>query len=91
MKRVKLPGGESVPALGIGTWKIGVGDRDVIAQLLDRLPERERTILVLRFFEGMTQSQIAERIGTSQVHVGRLITSSLAVLRAHLTAAARAE
>lgn len=69
----------------------GVLDRDVVAQLLDRLPERERTILVLRFFEGMTQSQIAERIGTSQVHVGRLITSSLAVLRAHLTAAARAE
>lgn len=69
----------------------GVLDRDVVAQLLDRLPDRERTILVLRFFEGMTQSQIAERIGTSQVHVGRLITSSLAVLRAHLTAAARAE
>lgn len=33
MKRVKLPGGESVPALGIGTWKIGVGDRDEAAQL----------------------------------------------------------
>jgi RNA polymerase sigma-B factor len=66
-------------------------DREVAAQLLDRLPDRERTILVLRFFEGMTQSQIAERIGTSQVHVGRLITSSLALLRAHLAAASNAE
>jgi RNA polymerase sigma-B factor len=69
----------------------GVLDRDVVGHLLDRLPDRERTILVLRFFEGMTQSQIAERIGTSQVHVGRLITSSLAVLKSHLTAASRAE
>lgn len=69
----------------------GVLDRDVVVHLLDRLPERERTILVLRFFEGMTQSQIADRIGTSQVHVGRLITSSLNVLRAHLTAASRSE
>jgi RNA polymerase sigma-B factor len=69
----------------------GVLDRDLVAQLLDRLPDRERTILVLRFFDGMTQSQIAERIGTSQVHVGRLITSSLAVLQAHLNAARRTE
>jgi RNA polymerase sigma-B factor len=69
----------------------GVLDRDLVAQLLDRLPDRERTILVLRFFDGMTQSQIAERIGTSQVHVGRLITSSLAVLQAHLSAAQRTE
>lgn len=69
----------------------GVLDRDLVAQLLDRLPDRERTILVLRFFDGMTQSQIAEQIGTSQVHVGRLITSSLAVLNAHLSAAQRTE
>lgn len=66
-------------------------DRDLVAQLLDRLPDRERTILVLRFFDGMTQSQIADRIGTSQVHVGRLITSSLAVLEAHMSAAQRTE
>jgi len=64
-------------------------DRDLVAQLLDRLPARQRTILVLRFFDGMTQSQIAERIGTSQVHVGRLINSSLAVLRAQLSAVER--
>lgn len=69
----------------------GVLDRDLVAQLLDRLPDRERTILVLRFFDGMTQSQIADRIGTSQVHVGRLIASSLAVLKAHVSAAQRNE
>lgn len=59
-------------------------DRDVVALLLDRLRPRERTILQLRFFEQMSQSQIAERIGTSQVHVGRLLASTLAQLRAVL-------
>jgi RNA polymerase sigma-B factor len=56
-------------------------DREVIATLLDRLPARERRILQLRFFDEMSQAQIAEQIGTSQVHVGRLIASSLAELR----------
>ncbi len=56
-------------------------DREVIASLLDQLPARERKILHLRFFDEMSQAQIAEQIGTSQVHVGRLIASSLAALR----------
>ena len=60
-------------------------DRHVIAGLLDQLRPRERQILYLRFFEELSQAQIAEKIGTSQVHVGRLITSSLAELRALLT------
>ncbi len=59
-------------------------DREVIAGLLDRLQPRQRTILYLRFFEELSQVQIAERIGTSQVHVGRLIASSLAELRRHV-------
>jgi RNA polymerase sigma-B factor len=62
----------------------GVLDREVVRQVLDRLRPRERQIIEMRFFEEMTQAQIAERIGTSQVHVGRLITSSLTLLRAHL-------
>ena len=60
----------------------GVIDRQTVLDLLSGLGERERTILYLRFYEELSQSQIAERIGTSQVHVGRLITSSLTVLRA---------
>ena len=62
----------------------GILDREVVALLLERLRPRERKILYLRFYEGLSQSQIAERIGTSQVHVGRLISSSLAELRTHL-------
>jgi RNA polymerase sigma-B factor len=56
-------------------------DRAVIAELLGQLPLREQTILRLRFFDELTQAEIADRIGTSQVHVGRLISSSLLVLR----------
>ncbi|MEP7047151.1 MAG: SigB/SigF/SigG family RNA polymerase sigma factor [Ilumatobacteraceae bacterium] len=59
-------------------------NREVIAGLLDRLRPRQRQILYLRFFEELSQAQIADKIGTSQVHVGRLITSSLAQLREHL-------
>jgi RNA polymerase sigma-B factor len=61
-----------------------VVDREVVLGLLERLRPRERKILYLRFYEELSQSQIAERIGTSQVHVGRLINSSLATLRAVL-------
>jgi len=59
-------------------------NREVISTLLDRLSPRERKILHLRYFEELSQEQIAERIGTSQVHIGRLIKSSLAELRRHL-------
>jgi RNA polymerase sigma-B factor len=52
-----------------------------LAPLVAELPERERTILYLRFFRGMTQSKIAEEIGISQMHVSRLLTRILAFLR----------
>ena len=48
---------------------------------LDALPERERTVIVLRFFESLTQSQIAERVGISQMHVSRLLRRALPLLR----------
>lgn len=48
------------------------------------LPDRERMILYLRFFDGLTQSEIAERIGVSQMHVSRLLRRSLNHLRALL-------
>ena len=53
----------------------------VVAPLLDDLPERERTILVLRFFGNMTQTQIADRVGISQMHVSRLLAQTVAGLR----------
>jgi RNA polymerase sigma-B factor len=61
-------------------------DRQLILGLLDQLRPRERHILYLRFFEERSQAEIAEQIGTSQVHIGRLIASSLAELRNHLEA-----
>ena len=51
---------------------------------LDALPEREREILRMRFAEGLTQTQIAEKIGISQMHVSRLIRKSLARMRDQL-------
>ena len=53
-----------------------------IAPALKALPPRDRLILHLRFSEDMTQSEIAERIGVSQMHVSRLIRQALARLRA---------
>ena len=52
-----------------------------LAPLIERLPERERTILYLRFFRGMTQSKIAEQVGISQMHVSRLLNRILEFLR----------
>lgn len=61
-------------------------DRTVLADSLAGLPEREQVILQLRFVEGLTQSEIAERIGVSQMHVSRLLSASLAKLRRSFTA-----
>jgi RNA polymerase sigma-B factor len=58
-----------------------VEDRAALRPLLAALPERERTIVVLRFFGNLTQSQIADRVGISQMHVSRLLSRSLASLR----------
>ena len=52
-----------------------------IAPALEAMPERERTILHLRFNEDLTQSEIAARIGISQMHVSRLIRRAIASLR----------
>jgi RNA polymerase sigma-B factor len=52
---------------------------------LEMLPDREREILRMRFEDGLTQTQIAEQVGVSQMHVSRLIRKSLARMRAELT------
>lgn len=58
--------------------------RESLKPLLDRLEPRERKILMLRFFKNLTQSQIAAEIGVSQMHVSRLLTKTLATLRASM-------
>jgi RNA polymerase sigma-B factor len=58
-----------------------VEQRRLLAPAMGHLDERERLILHLRFFEGMTQTQIAARVGISQMHVSRLIRKSIDILR----------
>jgi RNA polymerase sigma-B factor len=62
----------------------GVEYRESLKPLLGQLPPREKKILLLRFFGGMTQSQIAAEIGISQMHVSRLLSRTLAQLRESL-------
>lgn len=60
---------------------VDVEHRVSLSPLIAKLPARQRTILHLRFFEGMTQSEIATSLGISQMHVSRLLARSLAQLR----------
>lgn len=59
-------------------------DGHALAPLIDELPERERTILLLRFFGNKTQSEIAADVGLSQMHVSRLLSQTLRQLRREL-------
>ena len=59
----------------------GVENRETLEPLLRLLPERERKIVILRFFGNLTQTQIADRVGISQMHVSRLLARSLEKLR----------
>jgi RNA polymerase sigma-B factor len=59
----------------------GVEYRESLKPMLERLPPREKKILLLRFFGNMTQSQIAAELGISQMHVSRLLARTLAQLR----------
>jgi RNA polymerase sigma-B factor len=61
-------------------------DRAVLAPGFKVLDERERRILHLRFFEGLTQSQIAQQVGISQMHVSRLIRRALEKIREEIAA-----
>jgi RNA polymerase sigma-B factor len=57
-----------------------VDERLAVEELLGMLPEREQHIVYLRFFEGLTQAEIAKKIGISQMHVSRLLAKSLDTL-----------
>ncbi|MFZ1361999.1 MAG: RNA polymerase sigma factor SigF [Candidatus Nanopelagicales bacterium] len=56
-------------------------NRETLRPLLDALDDRERTIIISRFFKNQTQAQIAKEVGVSQMHVSRLLNSALAQLR----------
>jgi len=66
-------------------------DRAVLAPGLEALDERERRILHLRFWEGLTQSQIAAQVGISQMHVSRLIRRALEKVRDEIATGRRFE
>ena len=83
-------GDEDAPAVAESLGMIddaleGVEYRESLKPLLERLPPREKRILLLRFFGNMTQSQIATELGISQMHVSRLLAKTLAQLREGLT------
>ena len=68
--------------LGVEDERFGDAEwRAVLLPHLETLTERDREILRLRFVEGLTQSEIASRIGISQMHVSRLLARSLSTLR----------
>lgn len=56
-------------------------NRQVVAELLERLPDREREIVRLRFYERMSQAEIGEVMGISQMHVSRLLRRSFDEMR----------
>jgi RNA polymerase sigma-B factor len=63
-----------------------VADSSVVAELISRLPEREQEIVRLRFYEELTQGEIADRMGMSQMHVSRLLRRSFEQMRRQLDA-----
>ena len=71
-----------VDTLGVDDEALeGVEYRESLKPMLEKLPPREQKILLLRFFRGMTQSEIAAEVGISQMHVSRLLARTLAQLR----------
>ena len=81
-------GGEQDPMESLGAEDEGyerTEERASLEPALGTLPEREREILRLRFEEGLTQTQIAERFHISQMHVSRLIRKSLERMRRELS------
>ncbi len=65
-------------------------DADLVKQLLHVLPPRERRVCELRYYDDLTQSQIAELVGVSQMQISRLLRASLERMRTHACAAGAA-
>jgi RNA polymerase sigma-B factor len=83
------PAGEGGDAV-LGDFVVDDGNREeienllVLPELVEQLPERERQIVLLRYVDDLTQDQIAERMGMSQMHVSRLLRRALERMRAEL-------
>ncbi|MGH3858852.1 RNA polymerase sigma factor SigF [Actinokineospora sp.] len=85
LDEILSPGEDNTPVAD----RLGVDDEaldsveyhETLRPLLDQLPARERRILILRFYGNMTQTEIAQRIGLSQMHVSRLLAKTLKGLR----------
>lgn len=80
-------GGDDAPALKeqVGSLDPEMGrleDRQAIERALSRLPERERTVLRMRFYEERSQAEIARHLGISQMHVSRVQREALRLMRA---------
>jgi RNA polymerase sigma factor, sigma-70 family/RNA polymerase sigma-70 factor, sigma-B/F/G subfamily len=79
--------GEAAERCGAEDPNFAVAEQRVeLARGLETLPERERSIILLRFFEGLTQREIADRVGISQMHVSRLLRRSVERMRNQLEA-----
>jgi RNA polymerase sigma-B factor len=87
------PGPEDGPSPAVSAEDPGLGraeQRALLDDLVRALPRRERELLRLRFEEDLTQSEIGERLGLSQMHVSRLLRHSLERLRQEAQAQGRA-
>lgn len=60
---------------------VEVDSQIIVRDLLERLPERERKIVYMRYFENMTQPEIAEKVGVSQSYLSRILRKALVELR----------
>jgi DNA-directed RNA polymerase specialized sigma24 family protein len=73
------------PRTGRGPAVTHATDIEAVHTHLGELPEREQRILMLRFYGNLTQEQIGDRLGISQMHVSRLLDRALTYLRAQIT------
>ena len=80
--------GESAPSLldslGMENVEEGMLDKESLKQAILQLTERERKLIYYRFFEGLTQNEIAGKMKISQMHVSRILNNALSELRKYL-------
>lgn len=75
--------------LGIEAREDFLLDKESVKQALDKLDPREKKIILYRFFDGLTQMEIAEKLNLSQMHISRLLTQALHKIKKHLEATPR--